>query len=305
MLPRLKQPCSGQEKIDRLGWADGITFVAYGASIGIRVNEPAVLERLPCYLPPGWKASTSPEVDYLYSLRVNDNGTQSGRRRFHRLYAGATMLLQTMDLNKVFDQLECALDDTVAFGARSKLFVHAGVVGWRGRAIVIPGRSGSGKSSLVEALVRAGATYYSDEYAVFDADGRVHPYPRALCIRVAGGQRVRRYPMEKLEDQVGTRPLIVGLIVITHYQPGARWRPRAFSPGQSLLMLLANTFVAYTHPQFAMATLGRAVPRALGLQGKRGEAHHMVQQLLDRMVEQTLSIPSEAEPCRRSPEKLG
>ena len=43
------------------------------------------------------------------------------------------------------------------------------IVTWgRGRAIVIPGRTFSGKSTLVAELVRAGATYYSDEYAVED-----------------------------------------------------------------------------------------------------------------------------------------
>jgi hypothetical protein len=30
----------------------------------------------------------------------------------------------------------------------------------------------------VAELVRAGATYYSDEFAVLDSRGRVHPFPR-------------------------------------------------------------------------------------------------------------------------------
>jgi hypothetical protein len=32
----------------------------------------------------------------------------------------------------------------------------------------------SGKTTLVSELIRAGATYYSDEYAVIDERGRVH-----------------------------------------------------------------------------------------------------------------------------------
>ena len=35
------------EKIDRLGWAAGISFVSYGLRIGIRVSSPEVLNRLP------------------------------------------------------------------------------------------------------------------------------------------------------------------------------------------------------------------------------------------------------------------
>ena len=68
----------------------------------------------------------------------------------------------------------------IAANARDWLFVHAGVVAHGGRALVAPGDSFSGKTTLVRALLAAGATYYSDEYAVLDEAGRVHPY-RARC----------------------------------------------------------------------------------------------------------------------------
>ena len=64
----------------------------------------------------------------------------------------------------------------VANYAPDRVFVHAGVVAWRGRALVLPGTSFAGKTTLVAELVRAGAIYYSDEYAVLDEQGRVHPY---------------------------------------------------------------------------------------------------------------------------------
>src|SRR5262245_29166046 len=75
-----------------------------------------------------------------------------------------------------FTWLSQDIDNMVAQRSRAMLFVHAGVVGWRGLAIVIPGRSHSGKSTLVAELVRRGAVYYSDEFAVLDETGRVHPY---------------------------------------------------------------------------------------------------------------------------------
>jgi hypothetical protein len=62
------------EKIDRLGWADGLSFAAHGARIGIRVNDPTVLERIPQHLPPGWKPSSSPIVNALYSVVVGWRG---------------------------------------------------------------------------------------------------------------------------------------------------------------------------------------------------------------------------------------
>ena len=55
---------------------------------------------------------------------------------------------------------------------------------------MVPGRSLSGKSTLVLSFVERGADYYSDEYAVFDSEGRVHPYWRLPKLRVASDQRV-------------------------------------------------------------------------------------------------------------------
>jgi hypothetical protein len=296
MLPRLKTPSGLMERLDRLGWVDGISFGAYGARIGIRVNDAAMLRRLPQHLPPRWKAAASPFVDYLYSLRVEKKGAQSGE---HLLYVGPRLETRTSDLDQVLETLESCLHFTVALGARRRLFVHAGVVGWRGRAVVIPGRSRSGKTSLVEALVRAGATYYSDEFAVFDAAGRVHPYHRPLYIRNECGESWRRCRVEELGGRAGTKPLPVGLIVATKYHPGAQWRPRPISAGEALLRLLDNTVLARSQPRLALATLQQVVPGAVALKGKRGEARDVIQSLFDRLVEGPVGMPL-SEPRRRS-----
>ena len=84
------------------------------------------------------------------------------------------------------ESLESDMQRFVAEMAHRRVFVHAGVVGWQGKAIIIPGRTFTGKTTMVAELVRAGATYYSDEYAVFDLQGRVHPYARPLGMRETG-----------------------------------------------------------------------------------------------------------------------
>ncbi len=269
-------------KLDRLGWAAGMCFVAYGRRIGIRVNDPDLLEQLPERLPPGWKPARSPIVDHLYSLLVGGAGPRSHVRRFNLLYAGPGRLARTLDLDQLFESLESDLQLTIAGTAQGRLFVHAGVVGWRGRAIVLPGRTRTGKTTLVAALVRAGATYYSDEYAVFDARGRVHPYPKPLSIRQAANGRARKCPPEALGGLSGTKPLPVGLVAVTGYQPGGGWRPRLLSPGQATLELLANTVAARRRPKAALATLQEVVSQAPALKGTRGEAEEMVQAILDK-----------------------
>jgi hypothetical protein len=177
-----------------------------------------------------------------------------------------------MDLEGVFEALETDLRLHIAEQARRRLFVHAGVVGWRGRAIVIPGRSFTGKSSLVAALVQAGANYYSDEYAVFDARGCVHPYLVPLSIRRENSEQPEKVPVETLGGLPGVKALPVGLVAVAKYQQGTRWQPRLLSPGQAVLALLANTVAARRRPEVALNWLAQVVSNARVLQGVRGEA---------------------------------
>ena len=274
------------EKVNRLGWADGISFTTYGLRIGVRTNAPAALEQLAAVLPPGWQPSRSPEVERVYSLLVGgpaqqaQQAQQANVRRYNLLYADAGRLARSMDLDDVLARLEGDLRIYIAERARQRLFVHAGVVGWRGRAILIPGTSHSGKTSLVAALLRAGATYYSDDYAVLDARGRVHPFLVPLSLRDGPNGEVRKRQAEALGGSSGVAPLPVGLVVITKYQPGAHWQSRPLSQGQAMLALLSHTVPARRRPRSALATLRKVVASAAVVKGVRGEAEQMCDALL-------------------------
>ena len=93
------------------------------------------------------------------------------------LYRGTALLARTLELHPLLTAFEKHAELLTAFRTQDCLFIHTGVVGWQGRAIVIPGRSMTGKTTPVKVLVEAGATYYSDEFAVLDKQGQVHPYP--------------------------------------------------------------------------------------------------------------------------------
>ncbi len=269
------------EKIDRLGWAAGLSLVSYGLRIGVRANDREALERAVSRLPPGWRPAAAPRVDHLYSILAGGGATPGNAKRYNIVYSGAARIARTLDADQALDAFESDLRLHVAEAARGRVFVHAGVVGWRGRAIVLPGRSFSGKSRLVAALLRAGASYYSDEYAVLDGRGRVHPFPAPLSIRgAATGERPLKCPAEALPGPVGTKPLPLGLVVVSEYRAGARWRPRPLSTGQGLLALLAHTVPARSRPAEVLEVLRRAVNGAPVLRGKRGEAEAVAPALL-------------------------
>ena len=144
----------------------------------------------------------------------------------------------------------------------------------------MPGPTFSGKTTLVAELVRAGALYYSDDLAALDGEGLVHPYPKPLSIRADGFSQIDHDVMS-LGGSVGAGAIPVGLIVFSQYRPGASWDPHDLSRGDGVLALLANTVPARERPEQALMALTRAVHGAVVLEGERGEAVEVVEQLLD------------------------
>jgi hypothetical protein len=269
-------------KLDRLGWAAGASGVSFGVRVGVRVSDAGALSEAVRRLPPGVVPSPEPRVQRLYSLVVGGPGARPGLRRMHLVYANARLVLRTADAEQAMAALESHVRLYVAERARRLIFVHAGVVGWKGRALLLPGRSHSGKSRLVQALVRAGATYYSDEYAVLDGRGRVQPFPAALSIREEGGTPARRVPAAELGGHAGLPSLPVGLVVVSPYVRGARLRLRRASTGAGALALLAHCVPARRRPTEVMARLSKAVRAADVRIGVRGDADDAARRLLTR-----------------------
>ena len=241
-------------------------FECYGVPIELAADDARTLRRMRARLPPAARAIAATE-------RAKDRA--NGRAKNRAIDRAKKFRVRAPADAAALQAFESKLALHVAAESRAFLFVHAGVVGWRGRAIVLPGRTHAGKSTLVAALVRAGATYYSDEYALVDGDGRVWPYPRPLSLRRARGP-VRVRP-ERL-GRVGRGPLPVGLVVLCRF--AARTKLGPLSPGRALLALLKQTVAARAQAATAMERLSRIVTTAPVAAGTRGEAGEFARALL-------------------------
>jgi hypothetical protein len=219
----------------------------------------------------------------LYSLRVAPPSQRQGQRNHHLLCCGSALIARALDLEAVLAAFNKHAELLTAFRAPDGLFVHAGVVGWQNRAIVIPCRSFSGKTTLVKALIETGATYYSDEFAILDRQGLVHPYSLPLALRGENGQAGRKTPVELLGGRSGRAPLPIGLVVVTPYRAGARWQPRLLLAGQALLALMDNTGAARREPGFSNPILRQAVLGAKCIQSKRSEASRVARAILGQL----------------------
>lgn len=281
MVFMLRRGSAGTAHLDRFAWRAGLSLDAHGMVIGLRASDTTALPALRRMVPPGARLTDARVVDSLYSLVIGED-----RGRIHTLYEDAECAERSGDLDELLVAFRSRVHLKVAAGARTRLFIHAGVVGWRGAAILIPGRSHSGKSSLVAALVAAGATYYSDEYAVLDDAGFVHPFARPLGIRDATG-RTRHVEPSSIGAVVGDAPLPVGLVVVSQFAPGAEWRPTRLSPGETVLALLENTVAVRSRPADTLKILSAAVTDAEALRGVRGDATPLAEQLLARCTTPT------------------
>lgn len=269
------------KKLDRLDWAEGLTLSAFGVRAGVRVNVSGLLPRVLPLLPPGWKKSSGVIVQRLYSLVVAQASERAGVRRLHMLYADSMPVSRDAALDQVLDALETDFHRYTAEATPSMTFLHAGVVGWKGHAIVMPGRSLSGKTTLVREMLSLGATYYSDEFAVVNNSGLVHPFARPLGIREDLSNAQTKYSAERFGAASGIKPLPLGMVVICQYEAGARWQPARLSQGQGALELLANSVAVRSRPRETLSRLQKFSRHAVFIKGTRGEAHEAAMSILN------------------------
>lgn len=246
-----------------------LTFESFGVLAEVATDDREIFEELASALPPVWRPVTGEVAEHRFeamrdgAVRLNGRviAHTDGRRR------------------RTLAMLAARLRDHLAVQSPLHVFVHAGVVCHEGSAIIVPGRSFSGKTTLVARLVEEGAIYYSDEYAVVDGAGMIHPFPKPLSLRIPGSRRFA-LPARLPESQIGTAPIPAGLIVITGYEPGASWRPKALSPAEAVLALLQHTIPVRARPRQALHAACHLARAAPAVSGPRGEASDIACELL-------------------------
>jgi hypothetical protein len=253
-----------------------LSCIAFGVRFELTADTEALLAKMQERAP--WSAEV-----------CDDRLGQAGRfsvasaGEAYCLSASEEVLAEGAELGPILDRLGRELMVHVAEHSPERVFVHAGVVGWHGDALVLPGASFAGKTTLVAALVRAGATYYSDEYAVIDENGRVYPYARELQMREAGGIMQRAVAIDEIDGCMGTGPRPVSRVVFTQYAEGAVWQPEPVSPGMAALEMMRHTIPVRRSPARVMESLARMMEAATALRSMRGEAEETAAALLAAM----------------------
>lgn len=258
-----------------------LCFESLGVRLALTTDSSEVFERLPELLPPDAKLCPPLADDPSYGVHLAPDGSYGFTRDGSPVSTGT-------DLAFAMSLLETQIRIFIGIHAPDRIFVHAGVVGHNDRAIVVPGRSFTGKTSMVLALVRAGATYYSDEFAVVDSNGLVHPYTKAPSVR--GGDAKSKDQVVAAAGSADPPPIPLGAVVFSEYRPRATWSPQELTRGRGTLGLFSNTLAALQRSEEAMRVLAHALEGAIILEGERGEADDIAPDVL------ALVSPPAAEP---------
>ncbi len=257
-------------------------LVAFGVRIRLETEAPlwleALLDRVPCT----WidSKSATPPVNPLPDCRIRWLNTppcwpHSGLREPStwppsRLLVDDHLVVMARQPRHIADRFEHEL--LIALAARTQwLLLHAGVLVHDRRAILLPGRSFAGKSTLVRALVRAGAVYYSDDLAAVDAAGRVHAVPRRLAIRRTPTD-VTHVDASHLGWTPCCPPRPIKNTLLTRYRPGASFAPRRLSPGRGALALFGHALSAASTPEQTFRAVVALASRVPVYATDRGEA---------------------------------
>ena len=253
-------------------------FESFGVVIKIDSNVQAIVDE-------GERVARSSLLNWLQPVnrkKVDQSFEIKRNKSNYVLYQNNEGIASSRSKKKFFKFFDGIIRITIGENAVERVFLHAGAVGWKGKGIVLPAESFKGKSTLVAELVRQGAEYYSDDFAIFDKNGLLYPFPRIISMRTDDGvYRPYEITVESLGGVAAVKPLPVGLVLFTEYEPGQKWKPEKVSAGKGVLAMIPFVLPMRLKPEFSMRVLNSIASRAIITSSRRGAAKEFAKALLD------------------------
>jgi hypothetical protein len=145
--------------------------------------------------------------------------------------------------------------------------IHAGVVAHDDKAIVLPGSSGGGKTTLIAGLLKNGFRYLTDEIGIIDPHTlRVYPFPKPLNMKIGSLSLFDNFEPEmelinkkdvNIEGKIHhvlvksssihamDKPVPVRDIIFVRYDPGGKSRLTSISRANAIFDLAKCSFNHY------------------------------------------------------------
>jgi len=303
-------------------------------SVSLRSDVPQVLDDFASLYPAGPRhpvAGGSPEAagwpettgtpESVIHLEVRRAGRSRLGRRLARVYADGVEVGGLRPRNGLFPLVEWGINLRVIARRPEYLQLHAASLACGGEGFIFAGDSGCGKSTLAAILMAHGWGYLCDEFALVDPPTlRLHPFPKALCIKAGSYPLVRRLGLrfarrrdhlKELKGRVGyvsphdfgpdtiAPPTPVRFILFPKYEPGATPSLEPISRARAGLDLYRCCFNRHAFREGALPALSRLVAQARCFRLTVGEPEATV-----RLLESLASEPGATE-VSGSPAAIG
>ena len=173
-------------------------------------------------------------------------------------------LLTRGDLHEVLVELRHGVIRHLVDARPDLLWFHAGGVVHDGRAVFMPGRWGSGKSTLTISFCDAGWAYLSDDIVPLDLEtGRVLPFPLTPAAREGPKRELSRSEVAELpkttrkvrSDEICNDPTSVGEIIFPRFSSGAAVEVSPCPPARAVLGLLDSCINFHHHESEGIESL--------------------------------------------------
>lgn len=228
----------------------------------LRSDLPAVLEGVSRLYTDFPVAEPGDYVDYQVTLK--------SRSRWQRLRGQAEF---TFDAQTPFDPipraqafafLEWGMNWCVSLHTNEYLKLHAAVVARDGRAVIMPGVPGAGKSTLCAALALSGWRVLSDEHALVPPGTRnVVPVYRPVSLKNESIDAIQQFApgailgprseathkgvvahlkADLAPDSHAREPLPVGALVFPRFEPGSPQRLAPRKKAESFVLAAYHSF---------------------------------------------------------------
>ena len=246
------------------------------SSVTLEIDRSPNVQRVAGVVLPAAAAGAASAARLNVTLRL-----ESGDGEHLILRRGELLLADSGDPGYMATVLMDEVARALTWHSRDLVF-HAAAVGLRDRVVVLPGRTGAGKSTLAASLVRRGLTFLGDEVACIDDRHIVQSFPRPFAFKPGGLAVARRWldtddtAGQTLETTLATlvAPCLIGrfdhaprwpaaAVVFPEWEEGRRLEIRPISRAETALGLMASLVNARNLPGHGLADvvrLARQVP---------------------------------------------
>jgi hypothetical protein len=254
--------------LDAYPWAGSTPpLQLLGFDVVMRADDARVVDLLTDLYAP---LSTGGGAGHVLSLR----STAAGGRQSFELHLDGVRLLRAPAASIAFRHLLFEANQQAIEQTTDLVLVHASAVARDGKAVVVPGPMGAGKSTLAAVLVQAGLAYLTDELVALDPGaGMIRAYPKYLSVGPALASLASVPPA--MRSYVGDDHLVApralgavaaaaepAVVILPRYERGAATVLEAIPAAEAFPSVARHAFHLERDGERVLATVAAMVARS-------------------------------------------